>query len=74
MMNVSTRVLQRLPSAPASGSKNHSSGLSYLNKDHLFQLYRIATGVFFFIAGRGFIACPETILLIPDSTRLLIEG
>ena len=73
-MNLNMNILKRLAFAPNYGNKNQSIGWSYLNKGLLFRIYRIATSVFFFVAGLTFATWASRIPDIQNKLHLSEAG
>jgi MFS family permease len=73
MPNLNINILKRLAFAPGY-NQNQSISLSYLNKDFLFRIYRIATSVYFFVAGLTFATWASRIPDIQNTLHLSEAG
>src|SRR6185295_17759143 len=71
---VNLNIVKRLAFAPGYGIKNQSAGWSYSNKDLLFRIYRIATSVYFFVAGLTFATWASRIPDIQNKLHLSEAG
>ena len=71
---VNLNIVKRLAFAPGYGVKNQSTGWSYSNKDLLFRIYRIATSVYFFVAGLTFATWASRIPDIQNTLHLSEAG
>ena len=73
-MNPSMNIAKRIVFAPAFGNTSKSIEGTYLNKGTLSRIYRIATSVFFFVAGLTFATWASRIPDIQNKLHLSDAG
>ena len=73
-MNSSVGVARRIAFAPTISKKSESVELPFLNKEILSRIYRIATSVFFFVAGLTFATWASRIPDIQNKLQLSDAG
>ena len=73
-MNSSVDVARRIAFAPTISKKSESVELPFLNKEILSRIYRIATSVFFFVAGLTFATWASRIPDIQNTLQLSDAG
>ena len=73
-MNSSVDVARRIAFAPTISKKSESAELPFLNKEILSRIYRIATSVFFFVAGLTFATWASRIPDIQNKLQLSDAG
>jgi MFS family permease len=74
MLNLNVNILKRLAFVSNDGNKTQAIGWSYLSKDLLFRIYRIATSVYFFVAGLTFATWASRIPDIQNKLHLSEAG
>lgn len=73
-MNSSMNIAKRIAFAPNFGNRSKSIEWTYLNKSALSRIYRIATCVFFFVAGLTFATWASRIPDIQNKLHLSDAG
>jgi predicted MFS family arabinose efflux permease len=74
IMNLKMSLVKQIAFAPGYRGKSESRGWAYLNKGILSRVYRIATSVFFFIAGLTFATWASRIPDIQNKLHLSDAG
>lgn len=74
MLNLNVNILRRPAFVSNDGNKNQSIGWAYVNRDLLFRIYRIATSVYFFVAGLTFATWASRIPDIQNKLHLSEAG
>ncbi len=73
-MNMNLNLVKQIAFAPGYRNKNQSPGWTYLNKGNLSRIYRVATCIFFFIAGLTFATWASRIPDIQNKLHLSDAG